>query len=104
MLLLTRCLLDPWNNVYYMLPFLIALSAWEALRYSRAPLFGLIATFATWLVFEALPGEPRPMPAPRCSWCSRFPRSRRSGWRCGATERGGVAYRAAVSGTGGACR
>jgi hypothetical protein len=50
-LLLLRCVLDPWDTGYYPLPFLIALTTWEALRFRRAPLFALAASFATWAVF-----------------------------------------------------
>jgi hypothetical protein len=50
-----RCLLDPWNNVYYPLPFLAALLAWETLGRRRPPVFTLLATVAVWLVFEELP-------------------------------------------------
>jgi hypothetical protein len=54
-LLLLRCDLDPWDNVYYLLPFIISLVAWEAVRRSRPPFWGLLATLMTWVVFEALP-------------------------------------------------
>ena len=37
LLLLLRCVLDPWNNVYYVLPCVLALAAWEPLRYGRPP-------------------------------------------------------------------
>jgi hypothetical protein len=55
LLLLLRCVLDPWNCVYYELPFLLALLAWEALcRPQRPPLLTLGATLATWLTFQTL--------------------------------------------------
>jgi hypothetical protein len=54
-LLLMRCVLDPWDTVYYPLGFLIALVAWESVTLSRPPLLGLLATFATWVIFEELP-------------------------------------------------
>jgi len=55
LLLLLRCMLDPWNNVYYQLPFLLSLLAWEALcRAERPPLLTMGATLATWIVFEYL--------------------------------------------------
>lgn len=57
LLLLLRCILDPWNNVYYELPFLLALLAWEALcRPARPPVLTLGATLATWITFEYLHG------------------------------------------------
>jgi hypothetical protein len=55
LLFLLRCVLDPWNCVYYELPFLLALLAWEALsRPQRPPLLTLSATVATWLTFQTL--------------------------------------------------
>jgi hypothetical protein len=51
--LLLRCILDPWNTVYYELPFLLALLSWEALcRTWQPPVLTLAATIATWLTFE----------------------------------------------------
>jgi hypothetical protein len=53
---LLRCVLDPWNAVYYELPFLLALLAWEALcRPERPPIFALAATAITWVTFEQAP-------------------------------------------------
>ena len=37
LLLLLRCVLDPWNTIYYELPFLLALLAWEALQHAERP-------------------------------------------------------------------
>jgi hypothetical protein len=55
LLFVLRCVLDPWNCVYYELPFLLALLAWEALcRPQRPPLLTLGATLATWLTFQTL--------------------------------------------------
>lgn len=59
-LLLMRCVLDPWDNVYYVLPFLIALLTWESLKFQRPPLFALTATVATWAVFEQVPNHANP--------------------------------------------
>jgi hypothetical protein len=56
-LLLLRCALDPWDNVYYPLPFIVALIAWESLRLRRPPLYGLLASAATWAIFEELPSH-----------------------------------------------
>ena len=56
LLLLLRCVLDPWNAVYYELPFLLALLCWEALcRPGRPPVLALGATLANWLTFEYAP-------------------------------------------------
>jgi hypothetical protein len=52
-LLFLRCLLDPWNNVYYVLPCVLALVAYEASR-GRAPLAAAAVTGATWLTVVEL--------------------------------------------------
>jgi hypothetical protein len=58
LLLLARCVLDPWNNVYYELPFLIALLAWEVLcRPWQPPVLTLAATILTWVTFYTLDGQ-----------------------------------------------
>ena len=51
-----RCLLDPWDNSYYPLPFLLALLTWEALRFTRPPVITLLATFAAWLTLRETSG------------------------------------------------
>jgi len=56
LLLLLRCVLDPWNAVYYELPFLLALLCWEVLcRPERLPVLALGATLANWVTFEVAP-------------------------------------------------
>jgi hypothetical protein len=60
LVLLLRFLLDPWDVVYYPLPFIVALTAWEALRLGRPPVLGLLATVGTWLTFEYLPSHVSP--------------------------------------------
>ena len=56
LLFLLRCILDPWNVVYYELPFLLALLSWEALcRPERLPIAALTATVLTWVTFESAP-------------------------------------------------
>jgi hypothetical protein len=52
-LLFLRCLLDPWNNVYYVLPCVLALTALDASR-GRAPLAAAAVTGATWLTVVEL--------------------------------------------------
>ena len=50
-----RCLLDPWNVVYYELPFLLALLTWEALTHpERLPYASLGATAIVWVTFERM--------------------------------------------------
>ncbi len=55
LLMLLRCWLDPWDNVYYPLPFIVALLAWETTVAHRPPLAAAAATAATWLIFVSLP-------------------------------------------------
>ncbi|MGD0197956.1 MAG: hypothetical protein ABSC56_08635 [Solirubrobacteraceae bacterium] len=55
MLLLLRCALDPWDLVYYPIPFIIALLSWETLVRQRAPVGAALATGAAYLLFEQLP-------------------------------------------------
>jgi hypothetical protein len=52
LLLLARCMLDPWNVVYYELPLVVALLAWEVERGHRVPLLALVTTGAVWLCFQ----------------------------------------------------
>ena len=57
LLFLLRCVLDPWNVVYYELPFLLALLSWETLcRPDRPPVLALAATAVVWVTFEWAPG------------------------------------------------
>jgi len=55
LLLLLRCLLDPWDNIYYPLSFIVALLAWETAVAHRFPVAAASATAATWLIFDLLP-------------------------------------------------
>jgi hypothetical protein len=57
MLLLLRCMLDPWDLVYYPIPFVIALLSWETTVKRRAPLGALTASLATWAIFKYLPAH-----------------------------------------------
>jgi hypothetical protein len=54
-LLLMRCVLDPWDHSYYALPFLIALVAWQALRFARLPVLALTASFIAWMLYVKVP-------------------------------------------------
>jgi hypothetical protein len=53
LLMLLRCLLDPWNNDYYHAPMLLSLLAWEALGRDGWPRLGLFAGAALALTFPA---------------------------------------------------
>jgi len=53
LVLLLRCVLDPWNNDYYHAPFLLALLAWEAVGRSGWPRLTLFASAALAVTFPA---------------------------------------------------
>jgi Glycosyltransferase family 87 len=55
LLLLLRCLLDPWDTLYYSLPLLFALLAWETLTFARPPVLAVVAPFLAWVVFYWTP-------------------------------------------------
>jgi len=56
LVLLVRCLLDTWDAVYYPLPFLFALLAWEVGEArARPPLLTLCCTLLVWMSFQWLP-------------------------------------------------
>ncbi len=54
LVLLLRCMLDTWNTGYYMLPFAIALLAWEVRGASRPPMLVLMSTILPWLGLQEL--------------------------------------------------
>ncbi len=54
LLLLARCMLDTWDTAYYMLPFLLALTAWECRGARGLPALALAASALAWLDFEWL--------------------------------------------------
>jgi hypothetical protein len=54
--LLLRCLLDTWDESYYLLPFVLALLAWElSLDTRRPPMLALASTGLVWISFQWLP-------------------------------------------------
>ncbi|MEJ7894425.1 MAG: glycosyltransferase 87 family protein [Solirubrobacteraceae bacterium] len=55
MVMLLRCVLDPWNISYYHLPFLFALLAWESVARARPPILSLSATLLVWASFGWIP-------------------------------------------------
>ena len=60
LLMLLRCLLDPWNNVYYSMPFLLALLALEVHHRRDVPALAVCATTAVWISFQWLPAHVSP--------------------------------------------
>jgi hypothetical protein len=60
LLFLMRCALDVADNIYYHVPFLLALLVWEALRFARPPILSLSAVAVIWIVLVeavALPAD-----------------------------------------------
>ena len=55
LLFLLRCLLDPSNHVYYQVPFVLALTAWES-RTHRYPVASLVATAGFFAIFHTISG------------------------------------------------
>ncbi len=55
LLLLLRCVLDTWDIVYYPLPFVLALGAWETLGPRRVPVLALSSAVAMWAGWRWLP-------------------------------------------------
>jgi hypothetical protein len=59
--MLGRSLLDTWDTVYYLLPAIFALLAWEAGRPGRRPpVLALALTVLVWAQFQWLPGRVSP--------------------------------------------
>jgi hypothetical protein len=60
LLLLLRCILDIWDNVYYLLPFVLALTAWECLGDRGLPVLALSSVALAWIAFQWLPAHASP--------------------------------------------
>jgi hypothetical protein len=61
LVLLLRCVLDTWDAVYYPLPFLFALLAWElSAGRRRPPLLAVTCTALVWASFQWLPEHVSP--------------------------------------------
>jgi Glycosyltransferase family 87 len=59
--LLLRCMLDTWDTVYYLLPFVFALLAWEVRGpVDRLPVLALSSTVLAWIDFQWLPSHASP--------------------------------------------
>ena len=63
LLLALRCALDPWDNSYYSLGWMLAIIAWEALSRERPPVLSLTATFAAWFSLRSTSGFGMGLPA-----------------------------------------
>ncbi|MGH2912290.1 MAG: hypothetical protein ACRDJ3_07415, partial [Solirubrobacteraceae bacterium] len=55
LLLLLRCMFDTWDVIYYPLPFILALGAWETIGKGRIPVLALTSTVAVWAESRWLP-------------------------------------------------
>jgi hypothetical protein len=61
LLLLLRCVLDTWDNVYYTVPFVLALLVWEVrARPERIPMLTCVVTMVVWITFKWLPRHVSP--------------------------------------------
>jgi hypothetical protein len=57
LLLLLRCALDPVDNGYYHVPFLMALAAWEGLRRDGLPVLSLLSAAVLFVLVRRIPVE-----------------------------------------------
>ncbi len=61
LLLLLRCMLDTWDNVYYPLPFVITLLVWETGAFKHPPVLALssamLVWFNAWLSFHHISAD-----------------------------------------------
>jgi hypothetical protein len=57
LLLLARCMLDTWDDEYYLLPFVLALTTWEALGEGGPPALALGTVALAWVNWEWLPRQ-----------------------------------------------
>jgi Glycosyltransferase family 87 len=72
LLMLLRCVLDPWNIDYYHAPFLLALLAWEALARDGWPRITLFASVALALTFPASLDSMSAMSADALRYCMTY--------------------------------
>jgi hypothetical protein len=72
LLMLLRCVLDPWNIDYYHAPFLLALLAWEALARDGWPRVTLLASVALALTFPATLDSMSAMSAESLRYCAMY--------------------------------
>ena len=72
LLMLLRCLLDPWNIDYYHAPFLLSLLAWEALGRDGWPRLTLLAGAALAVTFPASIDTMSQMTAESLRYCVTY--------------------------------
>jgi hypothetical protein len=90
LVLLLRCVLDTWDEVYYLLPFVLALLAWQlSLDARRPPMLALVSTVLGWVSFQWLPTQgasPDAQAALFLAWT--LPLCAMLAWRLCASPRG----------------
>jgi hypothetical protein len=57
LLMLLRCVLDPVSNVYYHVPFVMALATWEFFERRGLPAVTLFGSVALWFVLYGFPSH-----------------------------------------------
>jgi hypothetical protein len=57
LLFLARCALDPVDNGYYHLPFLLTLASWEGLRREGLPVLSLVSATVLWVMVKHVPAD-----------------------------------------------
>jgi hypothetical protein len=61
LVMLVRCMLDSWDVIYYLLPFVFALLAWEVRGPAkRPPVLALSSSLLAWISFQWLPSHASP--------------------------------------------
>lgn len=61
LVMLVRCVLDDWDTMYYLLPFVFALLAWEVSGpAAHPPVLALSSTALAWVSFQWLPAHASP--------------------------------------------
>ena len=60
LVLLLRCALDPVDNGYYHVPFLLALGAWELRTRRGLPLISMLSSLTLWIVVAKIPLQALP--------------------------------------------
>ncbi len=83
LLLLLRCALDPWDNSYYPVSFVLALAVWETLSFARLPVLAIAGVLAIRLADGPTAGRAVPLTPRRAGRV--LPRAR--AWRADGSGR-----------------
>jgi hypothetical protein len=88
LVMLVRCLLDTWDTEYYLLPFVMALLAWEVSGPAlRPPVLALSSSALAWLSFQWLPAHVSPDAQAACFLAWSAPLFALLAWRLFAARR-----------------